>query len=218
MKYDAVLFDNDGVLLTLNHDIEVFRRMIQDTFREFGVTDPGDDEVAAFMGSLDVSEMRSVCGSYGIDLEEFWRSREHRSTRTQRRMIREGDRRLYDDVTALEDFDGAHLGVVSNNQHRTVEFVVDHYDLDYFDSVIGREPSVEGIRRMKPSPYYVRKVLREFGSVDAVFVGDNEIDVAAAEAADIDSVYLERPHAEPIEREPTYRAGDLHELLDALTE
>lgn len=217
MKYDAVLFDNDGVLLTLNRDVEVFRRMVRETFAEFGVRDPGEVEVEAFMGALNIQEMQGICRSYDLELEEFWRSREMRSYRIQRGMIREGDRRLYDDVDALQQLDGAGLGVVSNNQHRTVEHVVNHYDIDVIDSYYGREPSLDGIRRMKPEPYYLERVLDDLSTRDAVFVGDRESDVLAAEAAGIDSVFLERPHARAPDRGPTYRASDLHELVELVT-
>lgn len=218
MSYEAVIFDHDGVLLSIKRDPSVFERMIEETFREFGVTDPSVEEVRAFMGSLDLDEMWSICNDYGVDLEEFWRAREMRSSEIQKGMVMEGERSLYSDVRVLDRLNGLPLGIVSNNQDRTVNFVVDHYGLEQFDSVYGREPSLDGIRRMKPSPYYLDRTLDDLGTNDAVYVGDSKSDVLAAESAGIDSIYVQRPHTVDLDVEATHITDDLRGVVELLQE
>jgi phosphoglycolate phosphatase len=135
-----------------------------------------------------------------------------------RAAIRDGAKPLYDDVAALGDLPGR-TAVVSNNQHATVEFIVDHYELtEHFDHVAGREPHLDGAYRRKPEAHYIERALDALGTRDALYVGDSPKDVTAAHRAGIDSAFVERPHREGIalDRAPTHRVADLRDLADRL--
>jgi len=132
-------------------------------------------------------------------------SRRDRRGRAGRRGS-EGAEDPYDDVDALRHLD-ASLGVVSSNQQATVDAVLDHFGLSgRFEVAYGREPSIASLSRKKPSPYYIERALEDLGAETAIFVGDNESDVLAADNAGIDSAFVRRPHRRSTELscQPTY--------------
>ncbi|WP_135821486.1 HAD family hydrolase [Halostella litorea] len=212
--YDAVLFDNDGVIVERTTPATM-TPAIRAAFRDVGVDDPDPEHVEYFLrGRMD--EMAAICREYGVDHEAFWERRERRVLDAQRRVIESGEKALYDDVAVVDDI-GADCAIVSNNQDETVEFVVDHHGLaDRFDPAIGREMSVAGVRRKKPEPDLIEDALAALGAETALYVGDSATDVAAAHAAGIDSVYVDRPHHDPeaLDREPTHTVADLTELRE----
>jgi phosphoglycolate phosphatase-like HAD superfamily hydrolase len=72
----------------------------------------------------------------------FWDAREYHDERSQLKEFRAGTRECYDDMTAIEGLPQA-CGVVSNNHHSTIEFVLDFFDLrPLFDTYYSREKTV----------------------------------------------------------------------------
>jgi len=215
--YDAVVFDNDGVMVEPTDGAHI-TGAVRAAFREVG-HDPDPDAVeravATGAGPRETVETVGVEGE--VDVEVFWRRREERASAAQRRLVRDGGKPLYDDVAVLDGLD-AHLGLVSNNQAETVEFVVDHYDLDFFEAVYGREPTVAGARRRKPNPHYLERALADLGTRNALYVGDSEVDVEAARRAGVDGAFLRREHRADADLavEPTYEVPDLHALAAEL--
>jgi HAD superfamily hydrolase (TIGR01509 family) len=164
--------------------------------------------------------MRTVADAHGVDAEAFWARREAKAAAAQRAEMEDGSKPLYDDVAAIADLD-ASLGVVSNNQHATVEAVVDVFGLDgVFEDACGREPTLAGFERTKPDPHYVERTLSTLGADpgEALFVGDSNADLLAAENAGVDSAFVARPHREGYERatEPTHVVGSLADLPDVV--
>ena len=219
MRYDALIFDNDGVLTTLT-DRSVLRSAIVSTFEEFDVTNPPEEHCEALL-AVTVADLRATCRPHGLDEEAFWFARDANAAAAQCAEIDAGRKTLYDDVEALELLaSDVKLGVVSNNQQETVEYILDHFDLDgLFETCYGREPTVDGIRRKKPRPYYLERALADLGTDEALYVGDSTSDVLAAERAGIDSAFIRRPHrsAYQLEFEPTYELESLHELSALVT-
>lgn len=211
--YEAVVFDNDGVIVEPTERARIVDA-VERAFREFGV-DPGREH-AEWTVATGAGPVESV-GDYGIDPERFWPVREDEAAAEQKRVVREGGKPVYDDTSALECLD-ARLGLVSNNQAETVEFLVDYHDLSCFETTYGREHTVEGAARRKPAPYYIEQALSDLGTTDAVYVGDSEKDVVAAHAAGVDSVFLRREHVAgtDLSVEPTYEVADLQELVEVL--
>lgn len=216
--YDAVVFDNDGVLVELT-DIEVLRTAARDAFADVGIDSPAERFVDnAVGGKLD--GLAAMEDEHGVPVEEFWAAREQRAIERQREAIENGGKPLFDDVAALRELP-QRLGVVSNNQHATVEFIVDHYGLgDLFETVHGREPTYEGAVRRKPETDYLDEALDVLGTRDALYVGDSPKDVTTAHRAGLDAAFVRRPHRRPadVDREPTYRVESLRELVDRLVE
>jgi len=216
VMYDAVLFDNDGVLVELM-DIEGIYGAIEKTFVEFGVS-PKRKEVESLVG-CDVGFVVELCESYGIDAEEFWRRRDANVSRVQRAAVDAGEKSPYDDFDAVERLAREHtVGIVSNNQQATVDHVVESFGMSFFDLHYGREPTVESLRRKKPSPYYVERALEDFGTRNAIYVGDSPHDVVAADRAGVDSAFVRREHRNDVklDAKPTYEVDSLHELEEVL--
>ena len=211
MSYEAVVFDNDGVL-TLPTEREVYRAGVRAAFEEFGV-DPGTEAIdGIFRGSL--TRIRRVCEAHGVDHEAFWPRHETHVSDAQRAALEAGAKPLYDDFDALRTLD-VPLAVVSNNQHATVEHVVEIFELDgLFEVAYGREPTIEGIRRKKPSSHYLERALADLGVDSALYVGDSNVDVLAADRVGIDSAFVRRPHRAdyPLAADPTHELGSLHDL------
>jgi len=214
--YDAVVFDNDGVLVELT-DSDVLRDAARAAFADVGVDDPAPRFLDhAVNGDLD--GLGPIEREYGVPVSEYWPARERRAIEHQRADIRDGGKPLFDDVAALADLPHR-LGVASNNQHETVSFIVDHYGLsDRFDTVYGREPTVAGAARRKPDPHYVDAALADLDATNALYVGDSPKDIVAAKRAGADSAYIRRPHRDAADPgvEPTYRVTSLRELGDEL--
>lgn len=209
--YDAVLFDNDGVLTKLT-SLDTVSRAIETTFAEFGVTDPDPSDVESLYG-VTVGDVERICAKYGMDPAAFWRRRDRNVALAQQAEIRAGQKPLYDDVEVLDDLE-QRIGIVSNNQATTVDHIVQYYGLPGGDVCYGRPPTLDGIRRKKPNPYYLRRALEDLGTDDALYVGDSGKDVVAARRAGIDSAFVRREHRRDLELpdEPTHEVTDLYEL------
>ncbi|WP_459192185.1 HAD family hydrolase [Halosimplex sp. J119] len=216
--YEAVVFDNDGVLVELT-ETELLRRIARRAFEDHGIDDP-PEELVRYAADGDLDGLAAVEAELGLSLAEYWATREERAVRHQREAIENGDKTLYDDVTALADL-SQQLAVVSNNQHGTVEFIVEHYGLEeHFEYVVGREHTVAGARRRKPETHYLDSALDELGTREALYVGDSPKDVEVAHRAGVDSAFLRRAHRADtvLDDEPTYELETLTDLLDAIAE
>ncbi|MWV63899.1 HAD-IA family hydrolase [Halorubrum sp. JWXQ-INN 858] len=212
--YDAVVFDNDGVLVGRT-PFDTLREAAWDAFERVGVADPDLAHVDDVAVGVDPATLTDICDRYDLDPTEFWRVRDETAVAAQVADARRGRKTPYDDVDSLRHVDAA-LGVVSSNQQATVDFLLDHFGLaGRFQTAYGREPSIASLSRKKPSPYYIERALEDLGGGTALFVGDNESDVRAADNAGIDSAFIRRPHRRDFELscEPTYEIDDLHDLV-----
>jgi HAD superfamily hydrolase (TIGR01549 family) len=210
MAYDAVIFDNDGVLVEPPAR-DTLREAALRAFGDLGVDDPDAEHVEAILTGVTVDLLDEVCGAYGLDGAAFWRARDRNAAAAQREEFRAGDRDLYGDFDAVTRLD-CPRGIVSSNQHETVEFVLDHFAVaDQFDTYYGRQPTVADVRRKKPDPHFVERAMADLGCDDPLFVGDSESDVVAATRAGIDSVFVRRSHCDGDELsvEPTYEVETL---------
>lgn len=215
MTYDAVVFDNDGVLVRRT-SYDVLMDASETTFAQFGV-DPNPDHVDVMAAGVNPGQVAEIGAEYGIDPERLWEMRDRAGTLAQKTEIYEGRKTMYEDLHELDDLDLSY-GIVSSNQQATVDFILDHYDVaDRFDTAYGREPTIESLRRRKPNPHYIERALSDLGTKNALFVGDNESDIEAANNAGIDSAFIRRPHREDwyLNVEPTHDIdglGDLHDI------
>lgn len=216
MNYDAVVFDNDGVLVRITEGPAV-QQAIADTFAEFGVENPPPEHIDRLFG-VTLTDLLDICSQYDLDPAAFWERRDRNIAAAQIELIEAGVKDLYDDVSVLHDLD-VPMGVVSNNQHQTVKYVLDHYDLsDQFHTVYGRQPTLEDVTRKKPNPHYLQQALTDLAAEDALYVGDSPTDVMAARLAGVDAAFLRRPHREgaTLPVEPTVEVPDLETLVDWL--
>ncbi|WP_049972680.1 HAD family hydrolase [Haladaptatus cibarius] len=218
MTYDALLFDMDGVLLDFPPEHpEVYRRAVASTFEEFGV-EPADADLDAFISGATVEDMRRACAEHDIEFETFWPKRERNASRLQCAMMDSGERRLYDDCRVLSKLADTHdMGVVSSNQHATVEYLLTRFGFeDSFDAVYGRIPTVDGFRRTKPATYYLERAMADLDGANGLYIGDSACDVVAAHSAGLDSVFIRRSHREgyALPEAPTHEVSSLADLHD----
>lgn len=216
MNYDAIIFDNDGVLTTPTRR-DVLTDAIAKTFEEFGIVNPDPDHLETLI-SLDVATLEGICAKYGLDPETFWSARDRRMTRAHQREIQNGQKALYDDVELLSDIE-LPMGIVSNNQHTTIEFLVDHFELgELFPTAYGRELTIRGLERKKPDPYYLDRAIEDIGTERPLYVGDSRSDIEVARRKGIDSMFIRRPHRDgyAIDPEPTDEIDSLEQLVQLL--
>ena len=209
--YDALVFDNDGVLTTPTRR-EALRRAIRDAFEHVGVSAPPEDHVETLF-SPTVDTLRSIADAHDVAPDQLWKAREREAIDVQLAELENGHKRLYDDVESVTSL-AVPRAIVSNNQHETIENIVHHFGLSGFDPWLGREPSIDGIRRKKPRPYYIERVLADLEAERPLYVGDSRVDVTAASACGIDSVFVRRDHRADYElpTEPTHEVDSLAEL------
>ena len=211
----VVLFDMDGVLLTgRGSDPAVHVRAMEDVAAAWDLQVP-----AALREPLSqypyTPELETACETLGVDPARFFDAREHRSAARIVERITAGERPLYDDVTALEALSAtATLGVVSNNYDPAVTAAMAHHGLDVVATARGRDIGLDGFRRRKPDPHYLRETLQTLGVSGGLYVGDRQTDVEAAQAAGLAAVYLRRAHNRdrPLRVTPEWTVDSLAEL------
>jgi len=215
MSYDTVVFDNDGVLVGRTA-FDVLEAAMAETFEQFGVTDADPKDVEQMTVGATPTQVTRVCRRYDLDPDSFWRTRDSVVSRAQQAEAREGRKTPYDDLGTLADLD-TRLGIVSSNQQETVDFLLDHFDLSgLFDTAYGRSATIESLSLRKPNPHYLERALADLDAGSALFVGDNESDITAAENAGIDSAFIRRPHREDwnLNVWPTWEIDALDDLHD----
>jgi HAD superfamily hydrolase (TIGR01549 family) len=212
--YDAVVFDNDGVLVGRT-SYDVLHEATWSAFDSLSIRDPDPDDVESMVVGVSPDQLSTVADRYGVAAEDLWAARDLHAHQHQRKEIESGRKDLYEDVSVLDEID-APLGIVSSNQQQTVDYVLDHFGVrDLFDTAYGRKPTPDSLRKKKPNSYYIDRALDDLGADTALFVGDNESDVEAAHNAGIDSAFIRRPHRRDFDLSvtPTYDVTDLHELV-----
>ncbi|WP_135851342.1 HAD family hydrolase [Halorussus salinus] len=208
--YDAIVFDNDGVLVEPPSDATL-RAAAEEAFRAVGVESPDDQHIADVERGVTPERLRAVCETYGVDPDEFWTARDRRAVAGQRDEFRDGRRARYDDVAAVEELPHD-FGLVSSNQHETIEFILDHCEFaDWFGTHYGRKIGIESIDVKKPNPHFLDRAMADLGAETGLYVGDSESDVVAAHRAGLDSVFVRRDHCANVELsvEPDYEVEDL---------
>ncbi|WP_136718290.1 HAD family hydrolase [Halorientalis salina] len=216
MTYDTVVFDNDGVLVGRTR-FDVLREATEETFAQFGVTDPNPDHVEDMTIGATPSGVATVSDIYDFEPDRFWRTRDRTLSVAQQEEARAGRKTPYEDLASLADLD-IPKGIVSSNQQETVDFLLDHFELSgLFDTAYGREATIESLTLRKPNPHYLERALADLDAESALYVGDNESDIKAAENAGIDSAFIRRPHRSDWDLNvwPTWdidSLDDLHEI------
>lgn len=216
--YDAVIFDNDGVLTTPT-DLDVLSEAVRESFRAHGVADPPDEDVDACFGTTP-ADLERVCSSHDIDPDGFWRRRDEAASRVQRGRIDDGHKTLYPDVREALDGIDVPRGIVSNNQQATIDYILEAFDLaGEFETAYGRVPTAADVGHKKPDPHYLGRAITDLGADRPLYVGDSDVDVAAAAALGVDVAFVRREHRATyvLDRTPTYEVADLTDVASLLS-
>jgi HAD superfamily hydrolase (TIGR01549 family) len=217
VTYDAVVFDNDGVL-THPTPIDVLREATVDGFAAVGVEDPDPDHVDRMTLHVTPEDLQAASAAYGVDPEALWRQRDLAFSKTQVADMRDGRKPLYEDYDAVRGLD-VPRGIVSTNQHRTIEEILDFHGIrSDFHAYYGREMEPASLRRKKPNSHYLDRALADLEADPerTLFVGDSNSDLAAAANAGTDSAFLWRDHREDydLSATPDHELDTLHDLHD----
>jgi HAD superfamily hydrolase (TIGR01549 family) len=214
--YEAVVFDFDGVL-THPTPGSVLSAAARETLRTVGVEPT--PRATSHARSSDLGRVRRLCAAHGLDPERFMAARDECTSAAQGRAMEDGRKPTYDDLDALAALDdrGVATAVVSNNQQATIDRFLDLVDLGVEMPVAyGREPSLDGLRRKKPDPHYLRRALADLGvaASETLYVGDKTKDVLAARAVGADAAFVRRPHREGyrVGAAPDHEVRSLHDL------
>lgn len=212
--YDGLLLDHDGVVVTLG-DETALRQAARDALLDAGVPEPDESAVDTLAIAVTDEELAGLSRQHDLPAEQLWR---HRDDRVREALLAEttaGRKAPYDDTARLRDAD-VPMGVVSNNQTRIVESVLDHYDLrDLFGTIRARAPTRESLSRKKPRPTYLEEAMADLGLENPLYVGDSESDVEAGRRAGVDTAFLRRPHNEDraLAETPTHEVRGLDEVV-----
>lgn len=209
--YDTILFDSDGILVE-PPAYETQAKATEAAFRELGLESVERTHVDNIVEGTTVETLNEISDFYGLDVDALWEARERHDENSQFKMFRAGSRSQYPDVTTIENIQ-QRCGIVSNNHHSTIEFVLEFFGLkSMFDTYYGREKTVESLNLKKPNTYYLDQALTDLEAESALYIGDSESDIIAAHRANIDSVFVRRPHTTTTELQvvPTYEVIDLH--------
>lgn len=212
--YDAVIFDNDGVLVSRT-PYDVLQEAAWAAFDAAGVSNPDPSAVESMVVDVSPEDVQQVSETYDLDPETFWKRRDRLSAERQRAEARAGRKTPYEDVSALDRL-SIPLGVVSSNQQATVDFLLNHFGLDsYFGVALGRQPTLTSLDRKKPAPYYLHRAADALDAESVLFVGDNDSDIEAAANAGVDSAFIRRPHRRSHQPSPTptHTVDDLHDIV-----
>ena len=211
--YDAVCFDNDGVLVSRTA-YTILHEAAWQSFDAAGIESPDADHVKSMVIGATPDQVQFVCETYDLDPDRFWQLRDQVMSEKQQNEARAGRKTPYEDLSALEAL-SVPMGIVSSNQQATVDFLVDYFDFDGFSIALGREPTIESLRLRKPNPHYLERAMESLDADSMLFVGDNDSDIAAADAAGVDSAFIRRPHRRNHDPEPTptYIVDDLHDIV-----
>ncbi len=216
-RYDGLLLDHDGVLVSLCA-ASTLRAAAAQAFADVGVPDPRPADLEAITIRVSPSELRETAGRYDVDPERLWQRREDRIEAALRAAVENDEKTAYDDIACLERA-GVPLGIVSNNQRRIVEFVLGAYGIsEWFEAVHARPPTVESLHEKKPEPTYLEAAATGIGCSNPLYVGDSESDVVAGRRAGVDTVLLRRGHNADrrIDAEPLTEATSLDAVVDLL--
>ncbi|SIS13159.1 HAD family hydrolase [Natronorubrum thiooxidans] len=213
----AILFDMDGVILEgRGSDPIVHSHALEDVIDDLDL-DLDQEHLDTLERYEYTAAFEAACETIGIDPVSFYKRREEYSATHIIDRIRAGKRELYPDVDAIESLQERCLtGLVSNNYDPAVSFVVNHFELDTFSFVRGRDLGVEGFRRRKPEPYYLQEALETLDVSDGWYVGDRETDLVAAERAGLRPVFVRRAHNATVE--PDLEAYTEVQSLSELTD
>lgn len=215
MKYDAVIFDKDGVLIdSMKDDFFWADKLRSELLREEGI-DVDPEEIKEIVVAQHPSDLNEFMRKYNLTWDKIQHLEEAVAKKKIERLKR-GEIDLYPEVEKVLEKISQPKALVSNAPLRTTEFVVEYYGLeDYFRKILS--PSTDNmqkyIRKKKPNPEMVRKAIEALDAENPLMVGDTSDDMEVAENAGIDCC-LVNPHKPYMNHDPKYRFDSLKGILE----
>lgn len=219
MKYDAVIFDFDGVLLDADRDGFKWANDARlEKARELGYSNDLHELRALFEAEKSAEKMNQFLKKHDINVKDL-KAWEKFIEQRKIELVEEGELSLYPGTWELLQSLEAKKALVSNAYGEATDEIVRSLGLEEHLE-FWKAPSLDDIEayveQMKPHPDMLLEAMDSMNEEDAVMVGDSSSDVKAAENAGIDSVYINRD-GETLE-EATYNVESLEELRKILLE
>jgi HAD superfamily hydrolase (TIGR01549 family) len=216
--YDSLLLDHDGVIVDVAPGALV-RSAAVAAFRDAGVDDPTDAQLETLAFGPTRPELEALSEQVGVEPATLWRHRDDNLAETLQAAARDGLKQPYPGVDALHSLDYP-VGIASNNQHRVVEYILDHHAIaGQFDALQAREPHIDSLDRKKPAPTFLRDATDDLGVSNPLYVGDRESDLIAGHRAGFDTALVRRDHNQGVQpdHEPTFVIDGLADAVDILS-
>lgn len=219
MKYDAVIFDMDGVILDSGlNDFQWMDQIRMKKATEMGYNYSKDDAIQ-IVQSTDISQLEELMDRKGMNLNEV-EEIEHRVQNAKISLIEHGAIRLFSETEhILQEIDRP-VGLATNSPEKTAKFTLRYFGInDYFDSfeALPLTDLRDYVRKKKPHPFMLEKIQRNLGVENPVMVGDSGSDIKAAMNAGFDSV-LVQSYSDGEHLNPTHKIRNLAELKSILNE
>ena len=183
MKYNAVIFDLDGTILSTLEDLA---DSVNFALRNNDLPERTIDEVRRFVGNgirlLIERAVPNGCELTVVDSVFCDFKNHYKMNCTNKTMPYDG---IIDMLNGLKS-KGIKLGVLSNKADFAVQDLCERYFGGIFDGVLGE---VENTPK-KPAPDGVYNVFKRMGVVEprCVYVGDSDVDVLTAKNANLDCI------------------------------
>ena len=194
MKYEAVLFDFDGVLIDSGFDnfqwaLEERKRLVETKGWDVDLDELGD----GVFQPRDV-ELENLLEREGLSWDQL-KLLEKAVAERKVEMAATGEMEIFDDAEVILRGLDCPMAIVSNAYNDYLAGIMEGLGIkEHMDFWIA--PRIENIRsyreRMKPEPEMVEEALQELETRNAIMIGDQIGDILAARKAGIDSIYINR--------------------------
>lgn len=178
IKYDSVIFDLDGTLLDTLADLHA---AVNHSLKTFSLPERTVSEVRRFVGngirllierSVPEGTPAALCDKVFDEFKSYYAKNCENETKPYFGIP---------ELMLMLKERGVPCAIVSNKADFAVKTLTDKFFPGLCAAAIGER---EGIRK-KPAPDSVFEAMRLIGSEKPVYVGDSEVDVATARAANI---------------------------------
>lgn len=215
-SYEAVIFDQDGVLL----DSGLNNFLWMDEVRKSAAEEKGysfdSEDSLKVVDATSRKEVEELLNKKGMSWKEL-KEVEKTVEKAKIEIIRQRYIRLFSGTKNLLNSLDVPVGLATNAADISTNFALNFFSINScFESV--RTVELERDRWFeckKPSDTLVEGVARDLGTENVLMVGDSSSDIGAAKAAGVDSVLVESYGKKP-ELDPTYRVKRVSEVSTLL--
>ncbi len=185
--YDIVIFGLDGTLL---HTLPDLTAAVNAALDHMGYPKRTEEEVEKYMGNGTRRIMERALppeADMNAAKEAYRFFREYYTSHALM------DTKPYDGIiNLLKKLKNKNkkMAILSNKNQESVTTLHNAFFSEYISTALGESPEV----RKKPDPIAIKKLMKEFGSDKAVYVGDSIIDIQTADNAGIPCILVDWGH------------------------